>query len=277
MAIKVRTNLAAIRQINQLNSTNKSMGTSIQKISSGLRINEAADDAAGAGLSAPMASKNISLRQAMRNANDGVSLVLTAEGTLSEIDNTLTRMRELAIQSSNGTYSNQDRGVLNTEFVKMRNEVRRIASNANFNGIAILDNANQMTILIQAGIFGGSENQIKIDLTDISVSQGVLAISSLTVDSVSNALNSMGFIDEAINKVVSARASLGTIQKTLEAAIGEASTYSENLSASVSQIVDLDYASETANLTRLQIMHQAGTASFTQAKDLPQSVVNMLG
>ena len=277
MAIKVRNNISALRQINKLNNTKRSLSSSIEKISSGLRINQAADDAAGAGVSAPMSSKNISLRRAMRNVNEGVSLIQTADGALNEINNTLVRMRELAIQSSSGTYSNENRDIINTEFTRMRSEVDRIASNTNYNDIPLLDNSNQQTLLIQVGIFEGTENQIEVGLDEISASQGALAISTLTVDSIQNAQDTLSVIDNALNRVFNARANLGTIQQTLEGAIGEASTYSENLSASVSQIVDLDYASETSNLTRLQIMQEAGTASFTQAKDLPQAVVNLLG
>ena len=141
-------------------------------MSSGLRINEAADDAAGASISSPMNSKNVSLRRAMRNVNDGVSLIQTADGALNEINKTLVRMRELAIQSSNGAYSNQDRSVINSEFSRMRSEVSRIASNTSYSEIPLLDNPDQSSLTIQVGIYDRMENQIHIDLNEISASQG---------------------------------------------------------------------------------------------------------
>ena len=141
MALKVHNNIAALRQINQLNNNQRQVGASIERVSSGLRINNAADDAAGTGLSGEMNSKNVSLRRAMKNVNDGVSLVHTAEGALNEINDILVRMRELALQSSNATYSNQDRTNLNAEFTQMRIDIGRIASNTHFNDIKLLDNA----------------------------------------------------------------------------------------------------------------------------------------
>ena len=277
MALKVHTNIAALRQINQLNNNQRQVGASIERVSSGLRINNAADDAAGTGLSGEMNSKNVSLRRAMKNVNDGVSLVHTAEGALNEINDILVRMRELALQSSNATYSNQDRTNLNAEFTQMRIDIGRIASNTHFNDIKLLDNALTTTLSIQVGIYDGQGNQVQVNLSEISASQGALSISALSVDTITKAQDSLVSIDGALDKVINARSKLGAIQQTLEVAIGEATTYSENLTASVSQIVDLDYAAESANLTRFQIMQEASQATFTQAKNLPQSIVNLLG
>lgn len=277
MSLVVRTNMAAIRQLNQFNASQDRLANSVEKIASGLRIRESADDAAGLGLASPMQTKNVSLRQSMRNINDGVSLLQTAEGTLNEIGNILARMRELSVQSSNGTYSDSDRSLVNTEFVQMRNEIRRIASNAVYNGVSLLAGTGSGSINIQAGIFQGSDNQIKISREAISASQGVLAISTLTVETRGNAQHTIDRLDTAIESVLSSRTSLGSIQNTLESAINEASSYSEKLSASYSQIMDLDYAEESSNVTRYQIMQQTGIASFGQAKDLTDSVVNLLG
>ena len=276
MALTVRTNLAALRSINRLNSTQGSLSGSLEKISSGLRVNKAADDAAGLAVSSRMNADNVSLRQAMRNANDGVSLVQTAEGTLGEITNILTRMRELSIQSSNGTYSASDRQLIDKEFVLMKNEIRRIASNSTFNGISLLAGKTG-SLTLQIGIDNLNTDQISIQMSAISASAGALAITSLSVSTNAGALAAIASIDAAINTVNTARAELGATQNRLESALSEASTYSENLSASYSQIMDLDYASESSNMTRLQIMQQAGVAALGQAKAISQSVVSLLG
>ena len=276
MALTVRTNLAALRSINRLNNTQNSLSGSLERISSGLRVNKAADDAAGLAVSSRMQADNVSLRQAMRNANDGVSLVQTAEGTLGEITNILSRMRELSIQSSNGTYSASDRQLIDKEFILMKNEIRRIASNSTFNGISLLAGRTG-AVTLQIGIDNLTTDQISIQMSAISASQGALAITTLSVSTSAGALAAIASIDAAINTVNTARAELGATQNRLESALSEASTYSENLSASYSQIMDLDYASESSNMTRLQIMQQAGVAALGQAKAISQSVVSLLG
>jgi len=277
MALTVRSNIAALRSINQLNKTQTSLTGSLEKISSGLRIRRASDDAAGLAVSSRMNSDNVSLRQAMRNANDGVSLVQTAEGTLNEIGSILTRMRELSVQASNGTYSTSDRQLIDKEFVLMKNEIRRIASNSTFNGISLLAGKDTGSITIQVGIDNIGNDKLSIQMSAISASQGALSITSLSVSTSGGALAAISSIDAAINTVNTARSELGATQNRLESALSQASTYSENLSASYSQIMDLDYASESATMTRYQIMQQAGVAALGQAKAIPQSVLSMLG
>jgi len=276
MALTVRTNIAALRSISQLNKTQSSLSGSLEKISSGLRVNKAGDDAAGLAVSSRMNADNVSLRQAMRNANDGVSLVQTAEGTLNEISSILTRMRELSVQSSNGTYSTSDRQLIDKEFVLMKNEIRRIASNSTFNGISLLAGKTG-SITLQVGIDNIGNDKLSIQMSAISASQGALAITSLSISTNSGALAAIASIDAAINTVNTSRAELGATQNRLESALSEASTYSENLSASYSQIMDLDYASESATMTRYQIMQQVVVAALGQAKAIPQSVLSLLG
>ena len=276
MALTVRTNLAALRSINQLNKSQTALTNSLEKISSGLRVNKAADDAAGLAVAKRMNADNVSLRQAMRNANDGISLVQTAEGTLNEIGNVLTRMRELSIQSSNGTYTGSDRALIDQEFTTLKSEIKRIASNSTFNGISLLA-GNTGFITLQIGIDNGVSNKIGISLGAIGASLGSLAISALSVSTVSVANAAITALDSAINSVSAKRSSLGATQNRLESALQEASTYSENLSASQSQIMDLDYATESASMTRYQIMQQAGVAALGQAKAITQSVVSLLG
>ena len=276
MALTVRTNIAALRSINQLNKTQASLTGSLEKISSGLRVRRAADDSAGLAVASRMSSDNVSLRQSMRNANDGVSLVQTAEGTLSEIGNILSRMRELSVQSSNGTYSASDRALIDKEFSLMKNEIRRVASNSTFNGISLLAGKTG-SITLQIGIDNNATNKISIQMSAISASQGALAVSQLSVANNTSALAAIASIDSAINTVNTARAELGSTQNRLEAALSEATNYSENLAGSYSQIMDLDYATESATMTRYQIMQQAGVAALGQAKSIPQSVISLLG
>ena len=276
MALTVRTNIAALRSINQLNNTQSTLSGSLEKISSGLRIRRAGDDAAGLAVSSRMNADNVSLRQAMRNANDGVSLVQTAEGTLNEIGNILTRMRELSVQASNGTYTTSDRQLIDKEFVLMKNEIARIASNSTFNGISLLAGKTG-SLTLQIGIDNIGNDKLSIQMSAISASAGALKITTLSVSTNTAALSAISSIDAAINTVNTARAELGATQNRLESALSEASTYSENLSASYSQIMDLDYASESATMTRYQIMQQAGVAALGQAKAIPQSVLSLLG
>lgn len=276
MALTVRTNVAALRSINQLNKTQAGLSGSLEKISSGLRVRRAADDSAGLAVATRMSSDNTSLRQAMRNANDGISLVQTAEGTLNEIGSLLTRMRELSVQSNNGTYTASDRTLIDQEFSALKGEIKRIASNSTFNGISLLA-GNTGFITLQVGIDNGTSNKIGISLGAIGASLGALSISSLSVSTTAGAGAALTALDSAINSISSKRSTLGATQNRLESALSEAGTYSENLSASQSQIMDLDYATESATMTRYQIMQQAGVAALGQAKAIPQSVISLLG
>jgi len=276
MALTVRTNVAALRSINQLNKTQSSLSGSLEKISSGLRVRRAADDSAGLAVASRMSSDNTSLRQAMRNANDGISLVQTAEGTLNEIGSLLTRMRELSVQSNNGTYTASDRALIDQEFTALKGEIKRIASNSTFNGISLLA-GNTGFITLQVGIDNGVSNKIGISLGAIGASLGALSISALSVSTTAGAGAALTALDSAINSISSKRSTLGATQNRLESALSEAGTYSENLSASQSQIMDLDYATESATMTRYQIMQQAGVAALGQAKAIPQSVISLLG
>lgn len=282
MSLRVRTNIASIRSFNSLNRTQKSLTNSLERISSGLRVNRAADDAAGLAVASRMNADNVSLRQAMRNANDGISLVQTAEGTLNQIGNILSRMRELSIQSANGTYSDGDRLLINTEFAQLASELNRIASISNFNGINLLrasSGAVNSVLTLQIGIDNVNDDRINLRLTTLAATGAALGLATVMQNGISSQLTAQGaldLIDTAIQNVNVRRATLGATQNRLESALSEASTYSENLSASYSQIMDVDYAEESANMTRLQIMQQAGVAALGQAKTISQSVVSLL-
>jgi flagellin len=280
MAMSVRSNMAAIRATNQLNRTQNSLTNSLERISSGLRINHSADDAAGLSVASSMQSDNTSIKQAMRNTNDGISLIQTAEGGANEVYNILTRMRELAVQSSNQTYNSTDRKQMTIEFNELRKEIKRIATTANFNSISVLNSTK--TLKFQIGLHNNTDNQFSIKMASVNLSIGSLNISTGDV-SVGGATTAIGFATNAINVIDTAlvsvndvRARLGAYQNRLESTLNEASNYSENLAASASRIIDVDYAQESSNMTRYQIMQQAGVAALGQAKAIPQSVISLL-
>jgi flagellin len=283
MAMTVRTNMAALSSISTLNKTQGSLSSSLEKISSGLRINRAGDDAAGLGVATRMETDNVSLKQAMRNTNDGISLVQTAEGSIEQLTNILIRFRELSVQASNETYTATDRGMIGTEMTALRDEYKRITTLANFNEQSLLNNAT--TLSIQVGIDSGSNNRIDIVMSDLATSLGstdFTALSSSIFAALSDATKAataaanLAVLDTAINNLSDRRATLGSLQNRFENALAEASTYSTNLAASQSQILDVDYASESANMTRYQIQSQAGVAALAQAKAIPQSIISLL-
>jgi flagellin len=279
MAMTVRTNIAAIRSSNVLNKTQSGLSGSLERISSGLRINRAADDAAGLSVATRMESDNTSLKQAMRNANDGISMVQTAEGGLNEVYNILVRLRELSTQASNETYSSQDRSQMNTEYTNLVGEIKRIASISTFNRQQLL-NQSTTQFTIQVGIQNNADNRLQVNLSTLNSTLGALGLTAsfqtIALTRVASSAANLGMIDKALTSLNTRRSYLGSIQNRIENALNEASNYSENLSASASQIMDVDYAEESANMTRYQIMQQAGVAALGQAKAIPQSVVSLL-
>ena len=282
MALTVRTNIASIRASNRLNSTQNSLTSSLERISSGLRVNRAADDAAGMSVASRMTSDNTSLKQAIRNANDGISMIQTAEGGLNEIYNILVRMRELSVQASNETYNSGDRALVNTEFLQLAGEIKRVASIANFNRANILNATTTFTL--QIGINNNSDNKLTIALSQIAATYSALELNGATnhniatsgITTITRAASAIDVIDGALKLVNTRRSRLGAFQNRLENALNEATNYSENLASSASQIMDVDYASESASMTRFQIMQQAGVAALGQAKAIPQSVISLL-
>jgi flagellin len=278
MALSVRTNVASLTAANQLSNTQSQLSSSLEKISSGMRINRAADDAAGLTVATRMESDNTSIKQAIRNANDGISFVQTAEGGLNEIYNIMVRMRELSVQASNETYNSTDRSQMNTEYSNLVGEVQRLVSVAQFNRQDIL-NQTSTQFTIQLGIHNNSSNRLDINLSTLNSTLGALGMSAefqVIGSSIASAQNNLAQIDKALNGINSRRAYLGAVQNRLENALNEATNYSENLASSASQILDVDYAEESSNMTRYQIMQQAGVAALGQAKAIPQSVVSLL-
>jgi flagellin len=214
----------------------------------------------------------------MRNANDGISMIQTAEGGLNEIHSILVRMRELSVQSASETYNSDDRELINTEFKQLASELNRIASVANFNRTDILASTDS-SYSIQIGIQNTSNDRITINLQGLAATGNALGLNTLFgsgITSVSNASAAISTIDAALDDVSDRRATLGAFQNRLESALNEAASYSENLGASASQILDVDYAQESSNMTKYQIMQQAGVAALGQAKAIPQSIISLL-
>ena len=272
----INTNVMSLNSQRNLNRSQDAMATALQRLSSGLRINSAKDDAAGLAIAERFTAQIRGLNQAARNAADGVSLAQTAEGAMAEIANNLQRMRELAVQSANATNSSSDRTSLNNEVVAIQAEMKRIASSTTFNGVAVLGTAQALAFQVGANA-GTTANQVNVTTVKLSnLGSGIGSAYAVTITSVTNALSAISAIDNAINVLATVRAKFGTTQNRFESIIRSAQTTSENLSASRSRIQDADFAAETAELTRTQILQQAGTAMLAQANALPQNVLSLL-
>jgi flagellin len=273
MALTVRTNLTAMSAYHGLNNTQNALSGTLGRISSGLRVNRAADDAAGLGVATRLNSQATSLEQAMRNANDGVSIIQTAEGAANEVVNILNRMRELAVQSSSETLADSERAYINDEYSQLSDEVGRIAATTEFNGIQLSDGTTT-TIAAQVGIYNATSSRISIGLGDLRAS--VLGLDVLDLSSVTGAQGAIDTIDSALDTVSQYRSELGAVQNRLDSSLANSTTYLESLSAAESQIMDADFAKESTEMTKQQIMQQAGVAALSQAKNINQAVTSLL-
>ena len=274
MSLTVNTNLASIRAANSLNATQGKLSHSLARVSSGLRVTKAADDAAGSAVAHNLNTVARSGRQASRNANDGISVIQTAESATREVLNILDRLRELAVQSSSDTLDDDERAYIQAESNQLTDEIERIAQSSEFNGIS-LNNGDLTTMTVQVGVDGTSTSQIDITLGDLTESS--LGVQALILSTSTGARSAIGTVDIAIDAVNSVRAGYGAVQNRLDSSIRNMATYVESLSAASSQIMDTDYAHETAEMTKYQVMQQAGVAALSQAKTINQSVVSLLG
>ena len=272
MGLRVNTNVASMTAQRNLHSVTTRLQGNFSRLSSGLRIATAADDAAGMGVSERMRSQIRSYSVAGRNAQDGISLAQTAEGALNETANILGRMRELAMASTNGTLNTTDRTTLNTEFQALNDEIGRIASTTEFNGINLLDGSSS-SIGIQVGINASQT----ITVTNQTTSSSALGTDSLSVASTAGANSALSAIDTAIDSVNTARGTLGAAQNRMQSALSSILNARENLSAAESRIRDVDVASETADLTRNSILQQAATSVLSQANVQPQLALSLIG
>jgi len=274
MGLRVNTNVASMTAQRNLFSVTSRLQGNYARLSSGLRIATAADDAAGLGISEKMRSQIRSFAVAGRNAQDGISLVQTAEGALNEVSNMLNRMRELAMQASNGTLDTADRATLDTEFQALIEEIDRVSGQTEFNGIALLDGSTA-TLGIQVGLDSGQT--IDIDLASADSSSATLGIDSLDVTDITNAQDALDDLDTAIESISTVRGDLGAQQNRLTSSLSSILNVRENLSAAESRIRDVDVAYETADLTRNSILQQAATSVLAQANVQPQLALSLLG
>ena len=284
MASTINTNISAMSAQRYLATTQNTLAVSMARLSSGLRVNSAKDDAAGLAIAERMTSQIRGMNVGMRNANDGISMAQTAEGALGKVGEIFQRMRELAIQSTNATNSDSDKESLDTEYEELAKEVQRVFSSTTFNGKAILgDDAGDLMFQVGANVTPDNQITIKTSqmttldaITDVvGTDTSALARSEIngTADEV---LDVIELIDLAIGAVSSERSVLGASQSRFESAISYLQISTENQSASLSRIMDADFAQETANLSRAQILSQAGSAMLAQANQLPQSVMALL-
>ena len=275
MAQVINTNVMSLNSQRALGKSQMSMQTSLERLSSGLRINRAKDDAAGLAISERFTSQIRGLDQAVRNANDGISLLQTAEGALAEVENSLQRMRELAVQAANGTYNGSDRDSLNDEYSALASEISRIADVTEFNNINLLSNGGNLSL--QVGWENGTNNVITFSTAKIVSAAGVTsAVQTGAISTVASAATLMSTLQSAIDTVSNIRADFGAVQNRLESSVRNMENVIENQSAARSRVLDADFARETANLTRTQILQQAGTAMLAQANSLPQNVLSLL-
>ncbi|MDJ0761585.1 MAG: flagellin [Myxococcota bacterium] len=279
MGLVINTNVSAINAMRNLGRTEGALGTSLARLSSGMRITSAKDDAAGLAISEKLRSQIRGLAQAERNANDGISLVQTAEGALNEVSGALIRMRELAVQAATGTLGSLERDYLDDEFQALISEIDRIAAVTEFNGTALLNGAASTGISLQVGLDNDSNDQIQASIGNTYSSQlgDTNFINAQHVSTVALAQSALTVIDSAIADVSSVRGDLGAVQNRLSITVNNLATQRENISAANSRIRDVDVASETVNLTRNQILMQAGVAVLAQANQLPAMAISLIG
>jgi flagellin len=276
----INTNVSALYSQNAMKVNSRAMSSAMEQLSTGSRVNSAKDDAAGLAIGQSMTSQIRGLNQAVRNANDGINMLQTAEGAMVEQSNMLQRMRELSVQASNGTYSSAQRGYLNTEFTQLATQIDSIASQTTWNGTAVLTGASGNGISdSSSGLFefqvGQNSGQL-ISVTIPGMSGSALSISGVTITTASEASDAIGTIDAALESINSARATLGATINQLTYAADNLTNISSNVTASRSSIMDTDYAQASTQLSKTQIIQQASTAMLAQANQQPQSVLALL-
>lgn len=278
----INTNITSLIGQQNINRSQNALTTAMERLSSGLRINSAKDDAAGQAIANRMTAQINGMTQASRNANDGISVAQTAEGALNQINTNLLRIRELAEQGANDTNSAEDRVSIQEEITARVSEINRVASSAQFNGINLLD-GSRASLNIQIGANTTTNDSIQINLTDARASNIIVDEDGDAVDLTTGAVasfeaaqNTINAIDNALKMVDTARSGLGSIQNRFSAVVENLQSTSTNLSAARSRIQDADYATEVSNMTRAQILQQAGTSVLAQANQVPQSVLSLL-
>jgi flagellin len=277
MALTINTNVASLNAQRNLGKSQGALNTSLQRLSSGMRINSAKDDSAGLAISDRMTSQIRGLNQAVRNANDGISVAQTAEGAMGEVTNILQRMRELAVQSGNDSNSASDRTSLQAEVDQLISEIDRIADTTEFNETKLLDGTGS-SLSFQVGARGTSNDKISINVGNLDMTTATLGVDAVDLSAAGSDIEAtLTSIDDAIASVSSSRGDLGAIQNRFESTIANLSNISENVSAARSRIMDADIAQETSNLTKFNILQQAGVSILAQANQQPQLALSLLG
>jgi flagellin len=273
MPATINTNMQSMNAQRNLTTSQSSLSTSMQRLSSGLRVNSAKDDAAGLAIAERMNTQVRGMNVAIRNANDGISLSQVAEGAISKVGDMLQRMRELAVQAANATNGVADRANLNAEFQQLAAEVTRTIAGSKFNGLAILG-TDAGTMAYQVGANAG--DTVSITTTNMTTNTTITAVTGGSITDVATATAALGNVDSALTTINSERALYGAAQNRFEAIISNLQIAAENQAAARGRIMDADFAAETANLSRAQILQQAGTAMVAQANALPQQVLRLL-
>jgi len=277
--LAINTNVGSLNAQRNLVKAGRSLNSSIEKLSSGLRINSAADDAAGKAVAEGIRAQNEGFKQATENANDAISILSTAEGAYNAIADTLVRMRELAVQASNDSLTSVERGYVNTEFTQLITEITRVSDVSEFNGIKLLDGTagagSDGAVVFQVGTRNTGNDRIGITLADTdSTALGVVAAAT---DTLANAQAAIATVDAAIGILATSRATLGATVNQLTAAVDNLGVTVENLSAAQSQILDTDVGMESANFTKSQVIMQAGVSMLAQANGIPSLALRLLG
>ena len=281
MPLTINTNIASLNAQRNLNASQGSLATSMQRLSSGLRVNSAKDDAAGLAIAERMNAQVRGMNVAVRNANDGISMSQTAEGALSQVSNSLQRMRELAVQARNASNSSSDKDSLNKEFSQLQAEISRVLGGTTFNGKHILG-ADATALTFQIGANTTADDAITISTSNMTVDSTITAVtnSATALIDASASFGAIGTvidnIDAALDNINDTRATFGATQSRFDAIITNLQVGVENQSAARSRIMDADFAAETANMSRAQVLQQAGTAMVAQANQLPNQVLKLL-
>jgi len=275
MALVINHNLSSITAQRNLAGTSRSLKSSFEKVSSGLRINKAADDAAGLGVAENLNAASRSAKVAMRNTNDGISVVQTAEGATSEVGNIVKRMRELAVQSSSETLATTERSYIQDEFAQLSAEVDRISQVTEFNGVQ-LGNGSDTSISVQVGVNNSSNDRISITLGDLRSTALGVDTTAMSLNSSASARAAITALDTALNSVNSIRSDYGAVQNRLTDSLVNMEVYNENLVSAESQIRDVDFAAETAEMAKQQIMQQAGMSVLAQTGQAQQGVLSLI-
>ena len=274
MSNVVATNVMSLNAQRNLNTNSMGLSTAMERLSSGLRVNSAKDDAAGLAVAERMNAQARGMNVAIRNASDAVSMVRTADGGLQQVTDTLQRMRELAVQAANGTYEDADRELLDEEYQELALEINRIIDVTKFNNISVL--SADADIDFQVGANAETEDRIEVSFLDVKGLTGVSDVTSGNIADFAGADSAIGDIDDALDSVNKQRASFGAAMNRFEATITNLRNASENQTAAMSRIMDADFAAETAALTKGQVLQQAGIAMLAQANQAPQAVLGLL-